>query len=404
MEGVGSIATLEKKIIGGALLDENARNLFLTLEDDLFVTPILKLLATKLKEYFQQGITDMTAISDKLTMQLNGQAQDAILELVDASSFAPTYDEFAQSVSRLRHRHKRLEVAKILQESYKDVVSDNIKEARRKLEKIIFEETAEMKPADLKTFDKFEYRVVRTGYPNIDDKIGGLFCGEITTFAARPGHGKTTFGIALANKIALSGKRVVFFSVEMSAQSVIAKIASSIAKVPYRQILIGYDYTPEEYWDVAAHMEELDGRLFVFDSIRSATDMIQIAIGYRADVVIIDFLQQMEYPLADARISIWRIMNTLKTFAKEYDIPVVLFSQVNREHERRQGNDFEMSDLSESAAIEWFSATIGFLYWPYLKNGIESERNILKLIIKKARFGGIGQISLRYVPEYSIIE
>jgi len=404
MERIVPTEELELKVIGGALVNHEARNVFINIQEDLFVTPTARTLAQKLKEYFSEGITDMTAITDKLSLQLNGEAQDAILMLVDAASYVPTFEEFTQSVERLRHKHKRLEIAKVLQESYKDVVKDNITSAKKKLERIVFEETSQISPTNLMEFDKFNYRTVKTGYKVFDERVGGLFCGEITTFAARPGHGKTTFAISLANNIALTGKRVVFFSVEMSAPSVVAKIASSIVKVPYRRILTGYDYTEEEYYDVVLHMEKLSDYLFVFDSIRSATDMVSIAYSYKADVVIVDFLQQMEYPLADARLSIWRIMNNLKAFAKDADIPVVMMSQVSREQERRPSTDFELSDLAESSTIEWFSATIGFLYWPYLKNGVQAGMNVLEMYVKKARFGGIGKMTFRYVPEYSIIE
>jgi len=124
-------------------------------------------------------------------------------------------------------------------------------------------------------------------------------------------------------------------------------------------------------------------------------------------LVVIDYLQLMTSSRArsDSREQeISEISRSLKAIAKEFGIPVIALSQLNRRVEERQNKRPQMADLRESGAIEQDADIICFIYRDEVYNPDTPDKGIAELIIAKHRNGPTGEIKLSWRPELTRFE
>ena len=225
---------------------------------------------------------------------------------------------------------------------------------------------------------------ISTGLTDMDKKLGGLHKSDLLILAARPSMGKTSlatniaFNIAKAyrngqtpdgNEGAVDGGVVGFFSLEMSAEQLAARVLSEAAEVPSEQIRRG-DMTEGEFRrfvDAAKTLEACP--LFIDDT--PALPISQLAARARRlkrehglDVLIVDYLQLVRPATAkDSRVNeVSEITQGLKAIAKELDIPVVALSQLSRQVENREDKRPQLSDLRESGSIEQDADVVMFIF------------------------------------------
>ena len=215
---------------------------------------------------------------------------------------------------------------------------------------------------------------ISTGLIDMDKKLGGLHKSDLLILAGRPSMGKTSLATNVAFNIAkayqkgqladgtegtLNGGVVGFFSLEMSAEQLAARILSEASEVPSEQIRRG-DMTETEFRrfvDAAKTLESCP--LFIDDT--PALPISQLAARARRlkrthglDVLIIDYLQLVRPASAkDSRVNeVSEITQGLKAIAKELDIPVIALSQLSRQVENRDDKRPQLADLRESGSIE----------------------------------------------------
>src|SRR6056297_2305381 len=223
-----------------------------------------------------------------------------------------------------------------------------------------------------------------TGLNDMDNKLGGLHRSDLLILAGRPSMGKTSLATNIAFNIAKAYKRgalpdgtegtiqggvVGFYSLEMSAEQLAARILSEAAEVPSEQIRRG-DMTETEFRrfvDAAKALEACP--LFIDDT--AALPISQLAARARRlkrehglDALFVDYLQLCRANSAkDSRVNeVSEITQGLKAIAKELDIPVVALSQLSRQVENREDKRPQLSDLRESGSIEQDSDVVMFVY------------------------------------------
>ena len=227
------------------------------------------------------------------------------------------------------------------------------------------------------------------------DKMVGIQRGDLVTLAARPGQGKSALLVTATLNAARLGKRIKFFSVEMSVVQVTQRFLSQISGVSAFRLMQG-KLSEEEWSRVEAAAEEWSQMPVVI------CDLPAIRIGQvrtearrgEVDAIILDYVQLAK---ADGRndrrdLDIGEVTQGLKAIAKDLDIPVSQAAQMNRAQEARAEKKPVLSDLRESGAIENDSDIVIFIYQ-------NSEIDPHELIVAKHRNGPVGSVNTYFDRE-----
>jgi len=245
---------------------------------------------------------------------------------------------------------------------------------------------------------------VATGFTQLDELTGGFQPGDFIVVAGRPSMGKTALGLTIAQHMALHGHQpTLFFSLEMSSAQVAQRLVSSHTGIEAQAIRRGMlgEEEHRRLLDACADFEHAP--LFVDDSpgltameVRSTARRLSQKADIRA--VFVDYLQLMFVPRAENRqVEIATISRSLKSLARELNIPVIAMAQLNRMPEGRQDKKPFMSDLRESGAIEQDADVVLLIHREeYYKPEDESVKNQAELIVAKQRNGPVGTVPLHF--------
>lgn len=249
-----------------------------------------------------------------------------------------------------------------------------------------------------KNRNKKEDYSLYTGYFDLDAMTDGLHNGELTVIGARPGVGKTTFALQLAENIAGKGKNVAYVSLEMSETQMIQKMLSTKTRINSRKIRNGNlnDEEIQKINEECSNLSELK-----FNLLTRINTIQQIEIEARKlknknelDLLIIDYLQLVrnaggfksrEQEVAD-------MSRTLKLMSLELDIPIIALCQLNRNASKDKPT---LADIRESGAIEQDADNVIFLYQE------NTENELITVDLQKQRTGNTGSIKLKFLKNIS---
>jgi len=257
---------------------------------------------------------------------------------------------------------------------------------------------------------------LRTGFDDLDALLAGLHNSDLVIVAARPSMGKTSFVLSLVQNVSIDPPRVpvAFFSLEMSKEQLVMRMLCSEARVDAHRIRRGAIRNHEMGQLMTAANLLTAAPIYIDDTpalsvleMRAKARRLKMEKGLR--LVVVDYLQLMVAPgrSENRQQEISSISRSLKSIAKELDVPVVALSQLSRAVESRAGNKRPMlSDLRESGAIEQDADVVLFLYREevYDRDCPEDTKGIAELIIGKQRNGPIGEIKLKFFSEYTRFE
>ena len=231
----------------------------------------------------------------------------------------------------------------------------------------------------------------KTGYRSLDRALGGgLFNGEVYIIAGRPGMGKTTQGINIAERCAKDGRPVLFASLEMSAIQITAKRLANAAGASYTSILSG-GMSQDETRDVYAMASRISERpFFGADAVRTVGDIAREAGSIKdLALIVIDYMglvQTGDKP-APRYEEMTRISADLKALAKRINKPILALAQLNRENVGRGEKRPLLSDLRDSGAVEQDAGGVILLHREsyYKTDELPPDSEPLELIIAKNR-------------------
>lgn len=259
-------------------------------------------------------------------------------------------------------------------------------------------------------------RPVSTGFAHLDEMLdGGFERGTLTVVAARPGMGKTAFGLGIARNVSHEGS-ALFLSMEMSNGQVNDRNIAALGKVPLKWLKTPTDggQQNEIYWNSlsAAVGKAQDMKLFIDD--QTGLNMMEIRAKARKvkrqaglDLIVVD---QLSFITGGNGDKSWETIGQhtrgLIALAKETDSAVILLCQLNRECEKRADQHPVMSDLAMSGSIEQDAANIIFLYREDVAKKLPPEQHtgICEVQSVKQRQGEPGTIGLKYVGHLTVFE
>lgn len=239
-----------------------------------------------------------------------------------------------------------------------------------------------------------------TGLTIIDKHTWGLRRGEIFTIAARPGIGKTSIAINIAARLAREGKRILFFTSEMSVDSTYDRLLQFLSGIPGDKFTTG-SFTEDDRPRLDAAYEELKGfgiRLALCDACSPDIEQVKkVAREVKPDLVIYDHIQHIGGETDGARANVSKFVRGLKDISRELGCAILALSQIRRLlKDLKTGKEVRptLSDLKESGTIEEESGAV--LLLSVLAEEPDSPIRNLYADLAKNRYGPIAIVGVEF--------
>ncbi len=253
-----------------------------------------------------------------------------------------------------------------------------------------------------------------TGIPtftDLDRILSGLQKGDLIILAARPGMGKTSFAMNIAQQAGCKyGKTVAVFSLEMPNEQLVQRMLCTQAKVDQSKVRKGM-LSSDEAGRLSAALGPLsEANIFMDDTpgititeMRAKARRLILEQG-KLDLLVVDYLQLMQGSrrIENRQQEISEISRSLKALAKELDVPVLALSQLSRLVERTNEPP-NLSHLRESGALEQDADVVLFIHQPKStdEDGGEVPQSLVEVIVAKHRNGSVGSAQLAFFREYT---
>ena len=254
-----------------------------------------------------------------------------------------------------------------------------------------------------------------TGFKDLDNKLQGVQKGDLIVIAGRPSMGKTSFAMNIAENILFNEESegaVLIFSLEMPSEALTTRLLSGMTRINQQNVRSGM-LKDNEMESLIAESNKLKKMPLWVDDSSLLSPMELRAKARRLarsenglSLIVVDYLQLMQLPMStENRVNqISEISRSLKSLAKELNVPVIALSQLNRAVEQRPNKRPIMADLRDSGAIEQAAAVLLFIYRDAVYNEASEEGNIAEIIIGKQRNGPIGKVKLTFLKELTRFE
>jgi len=245
---------------------------------------------------------------------------------------------------------------------------------------------------------------LRTGYSQLDRKLGGWHRGDLVIVGARPSMGKSAFGLGAAVSAARHGARVGVVSTEMDGLSLGVRLAAGEAGIPIHDARCGRlaDADWARLAKAGSEIAALPLRFLEAAGWRMG-EIIQQAHAWHAiglDMLVIDYLQRIN---ADGKhdrhdLAVGSIAKQAKTLATTLGIPVVMLAQLSRDLEKRDDKRPRMSDLRDSGELEQEADSVLMLYRDAVYHEASDDREA-EILVEKNRQGPVGMIRMTWLGE-----
>ena len=250
-----------------------------------------------------------------------------------------------------------------------------------------------------------------TGYIDLDRLLGGFEKSDLAIIAGRPGMGKTSLALSIAQKAVLRlGAVVALFSLEMSGEQLVQRLVAAETGIDSRRLRVG-DLRGVEWDQFVKTTGVLAETLLFIDDTPSPSPMEirtkarRLAAEYKLDLIIVDYLQLMHGGMgrrSENRVQeISFISRSLKSLARELEVPVLALSQLSRAVEQRQDKHPILADLRESGAIEQDADIVMFIYREEMYNEDTERPNIAEIHVAKHRNGPTGSVELFFDKQFT---
>jgi replicative DNA helicase len=250
------------------------------------------------------------------------------------------------------------------------------------------------------------------GFKDLDRLTAGLQPSDLILIAARPSMGKTAFVLNIARNVAVKEKRAVaFFSLEMSKEQLVQRMLCAEAPIDAQRLRIG-DLKDDDWKRLVVAAERLSAApIFIDDTPGiSVAEMRakarRLKVEHDLSLIVIDYLQLMQGSSSSGRSEnrqqeISEISRSLKSLARELNVPVIALSQLSRGVEARQVKKPMLSDLRESGSLEQDADIVAFLYREDYYQPDTENKNITEIIIAKHRNGPVDTVLLHFQKEFT---
>ncbi|MDR1930670.1 MAG: replicative DNA helicase [Treponema sp.] len=256
---------------------------------------------------------------------------------------------------------------------------------------------------------KEAYTGIASGFDDLDKLTSGFQKSELAIIGARPSVGKTALALSMAAHISV-GKKIptAFFSLEMSDMALALRLISAEARIESEKIRSGFLQPQDFHGLMTAAGRIYEAPLYIVDTpgmklLDLRAQARRLCVQQEVKIIFVDYITLISsdnYQLPRHE-QIAEISRSLKSLARELNIPIVALSQLRRDAEGKKPN---LADIRESGSIEQDADLVMFLHRPResdLKGGKEAEDGTTELIIAKQRNGPVGTVKIVFLPRYA---
>lgn len=406
----------EESVLGALLLDKDA---IISVAEFLFAEDFYderhkEIYKAIVSLYEDRTPVDVLTVTEKLKQQKDIKKIGGASYLTDIANKVPTaahvehYGRIVKDLSIKRSLmqagsrivemslNEGLTSSDLMDKAESEVFSlsqKNVKKAFRPIKEVLAESFDRL---DELSKEQGGLRGIATGFPDLDNATAGLQKGNLIILAARPGVGKTTLAMNIAQYAAINNKKNIgFFSLEMSVEELTDRLSVNVADIDAWRLKTG-KLTEEEFTKLSTAYGILaEAPIYIDDTpalsileMRTKARRLQVENGL--DLLIVDYLQLARSRNLENRVQeVSEISQGLKNLARELKIPVIALSQLSRGVESRNVKKPQLSDLRESGSIEQDADIVMFL-WREDEDKLEN----MMLDIAKHRNGALASIPL----------
>lgn len=434
---------IERAVLGAMLLDNKAIGIAINnkIVPEIFFKPTHQIIYRVLTDLFDNSIPiDQLTVIEHLTQRghldaVGGEATIAALMAETAS--AANIEYHCQILREKAILRKIIMVTSSVQTMCYDEKANptevmdtlesqvyNLFGMRKTKEAVPFAELIEEAHEEIikRTEAKDSMTGVDTGFGQLNRLTMGWQKSDLIILAGRPSMGKTAFALDLAKNAAKQNVPVGIFSLEMSSTQLVMRMLFNEAR--FDGSFLSSGKKKQEDW---TRLTDACSRLYNYpiyiddtpglSNLELSAKAKRLKAEHDVGLFIVDYLQLMEGTNKESRQQeISSISRSIKSLAKELEVPIIALSQLSRALEQRSGDHKPMlSDLRESGAIEQDADVVMFIYRAAVY-GINTEdlykigdanvspENVAELIIRKQRNGPIGTILLHWIKEHTKFE
>ena len=254
---------------------------------------------------------------------------------------------------------------------------------------------------------------VETGFSSIDKVTHGWHNSDMIIIGGRPAMGKTALVVSFAENMAKLGKKVLMCSLEMSKEQLCMRLMSMNSGINHEDLISG-NMTIEKwrtledaiakFKDIGIYIDDESG----INEISFKNKVKRYKKEHNIDIVIVDYLQLMNSSkdFGSKTNNVGHVSTSIKTIAKEFNVPIIVLSQLSREAAKRQGGDMKptLTDLRDSGNIEQDADVVGFIHRPQyygipITEDGEPTEGLGQFLIEKNRHGRCEIVNLKWEPE-----
>lgn len=413
----------ERALLGSIMLRPVALNDVVdSISEDDFYVHKHKLIFRSMVELARVGDPiDLVSVSEKMqNMNIIEQAggMSYLNEIANTVPSSTNVEFYAKTVANKATLRKLIVAGDYVSElgfDEKSEIDDILDNAEKKIFEITSNPNSAKKFTSIKdiipkSWEKLEMlssgeqlRGVPTGFSGLDNILSGFQPSDLVILAARPSTGKTALSLDIARKIAVNHNIPVgFFSLEMSADQLTDRMLSAEAQVDAWRMRTGKGLTDDDFARISQAMETLSKAPIYIDDKpgNSILQMRSTARRLKAEhglgIIFVDYLQLMTTTKNyDSMVNqVTEISRSLKSLARELEVPVIALSQLSRAVETRGGKP-RLSDLRDSGSIEQDADVVIFLHKERNEDGVGRSQTT-DVLIEKHRNGAVGFCQLYF--------
>lgn len=243
-----------------------------------------------------------------------------------------------------------------------------------------------------------------TTLPSLNDLVWGIKKRKLTVIGARTSQGKSSFAVQLCYDLALQGKKVVFFSLEMENLECAERLLAHSLEINNLLLMQGKGF---QLYERAAEFEtKMRAKNFLIsDCIGHGWKEINeiIEIWHKAktvpDMIVLDYIQNVQGEGNDKQVYD-EYIKKFRDMAIHYNFAAIICSQVNRTSQETEDRSPQLHQLKGTGRLEEAADVVFLLHWPYFYSRDQEKINHFELFVAKNKLGQTGRLNIIYEPEF----